>query len=252
MTFPFLSLLLWFKLSVTAQSQIPVHFLYLLNKDLFLGKYFSASPSQCVFSSADTFVCLLFVTYTSQRAHYQSSDRGVTVTDLYPHVQIHIPTTLLCLLPLPLSVPSVSIATGQNKLLIIGQGLSWQVVFNEICHILFQTGSQHTRYRNWEIEAVSFRLWKLFCVSPDAQSSNFFQWLLSNIEQKPNSSNHIFEFYLNIYQYGCVVMQFSRSLVCSMFWWEVPQSEIWWQLAVKRYRFPQADKKSNPEDTKNH
>ena len=113
-----------------------------------LRKYFSSPLIQCNFPMTDSVcvcvcVCLLFV--TRQPAYYQSSDSGVTVTALYSHIQIHILTNL-CLFPLPRSssVPSVSIATGQNKLLIIGQGLSWQVVLNEICHILSQIGRQHT------------------------------------------------------------------------------------------------------------
>lgn len=120
-----------------------------------LGKYCPLPLFQCAFL-CDCHVVCLFV--TCQLAYYQSSGSRVTVTALYPHTQIHIPANL-CLLPLPRSssVPSVSIATGQNKLLIIGQGLSWQVVFNEICHILFQTGRQHTGHRKSGFEAVSFR-----------------------------------------------------------------------------------------------
>ena len=75
--------------------------------------------------------CVFCCFSTCQPPYYQSGDSGVTVTALYPHVQIHT-ANYLCRLPLPRSspAPSVSIATGQNKLLIIGQGLSWQVVFS--------------------------------------------------------------------------------------------------------------------------
>lgn len=83
---------------------------------------------------------------------------------LSTHTDPRSPQPLLCLLslPLPSSVPSVSIATGQNKLLIIGHRLSWQVVYNEVCHILFQTGTWRKSV-GWSLLSVFRQRKFVFC-----------------------------------------------------------------------------------------
>lgn len=144
-------------------------------------------------------LCLLCVSVCLD-SYYESRDSGVTETALSSHTSIHIPTNLH-LLPLPRSspVPSVSIATGQNKLLIIGRGLSWQVVYTELCHILFQIGQRHMRYRKSQVQAVGFRLkqtcsiYTLYCYHPqnaqfprtclNVSSSAIWLWLFECCER---------------------------------------------------------------------
>lgn len=179
-----------------------------------LWEYIPASPPLSVTDSECVFCCF----FTCQPPYYQSGDSGVTVTALYPHVQIH-KANYLCRLPLPRSspAPSVSIATGQNKLLIIGQGLSWQGVFSmrfviSSSKLVYNTrgaGSRRLRV------SVSGNKTLLFCLRvvllPDAQS-----W-----EQAHSS----------------IQLWLPNFLLCTLFicFWQVPESEMQWQFAFKQY-----------------
>lgn len=73
-------------------------------------------PFQCAVLSLTRSVCLLFV--TCQPAYYKSYGSGVRNHPLTTNTDTHSRQ------PPSSPAPSVSIAIGQNKLLIIGHGLS--------------------------------------------------------------------------------------------------------------------------------